>query len=87
MTRANCDLCHQSTDDRPWVLLNRYGYGTGNCRGMTEVHNSDDEYHWDVGNDLDAQEEVVTGTLLCFPECLRTYLEMIAADIRMGHTR
>lgn len=83
-----CDLCHKDTSDKPWVLLNRYGYGTGRCRGMSEAHSSEDEYHWDVGDNLDEVEEVVTGVLLCFPGCLQTFLEgkMIEADIRMGHT-
>ena len=82
-----CDLCGNDTAKRPWVLLNRFGYGTGLCRGMTEIR-VDGEYHWEVGDDLDAQEEVATGRLLCFPHCLQTYLEgkMIEADIEMGHT-
>ena len=42
----------------------------------------------EVGDDLDAEEELVTGPVLCFPKCLQTYLEgkMIEADIAMGHT-
>lgn len=88
MTNTKCDLCHQDAGLKPWVLLNRYGYGTGRCRGMSEVYNQDGEYYWEVGDDLDAEQESVTGALLCFPECLKTYIEgkMIEADIKMGHT-
>lgn len=70
------------------MLLNRYGFGTGKCRCMTECRNGDNDYEWTVGEDLDAEREVVSGPVLCFPSCLQTYLEgrMIHADIEMGHT-
>lgn len=76
-------------ESRPWVLLNRYGYGSGRARGMTEGRNSRGEYLWEVGDDLDAEDELVTGPLLCFPSCLQQYLEgkMVEADIATGHTR
>lgn len=80
-----CDLCGDPVDSRPWVLLNRFGYGSGKCRGMTEVQ-VDGVCVWEVGDDLDAEQEVVSGWLLCFPGCLQMFLEgkMLQAEIDMG---
>lgn len=70
------------------MLLNRIAYGTGRCRGCSEFQDGDGVYRWEVGDDLDIEEEVVTGPVLCFPTCLVHWLEgkMIEADIAMGHT-
>lgn len=86
---GHCRFCGASVEHTPWVKLNRIAFGTGRCRCASEFHNDDGDYIWEVGDDLDAQEEVVTGPVLCFPDCLQTYLEgrMVEADIRMGHTK
>ena len=83
-----CDICHQDIGTRPWVLLNRFCYGTGKCRGACEVQAEDGDCVWEVGDDLDAEKEIVSGALVCFPDCMRLYIEgkMIEADIHMGHT-
>lgn len=84
-----CALCHQPIARQPWVLLNRYGIGTGDCRGMCEILDPRGQYFWDVGEDLDATPEVASGAVLCFPACLNLYIEgkMVAADIAIGHTK
>ena len=87
--QGHCRLCGADLEAKAWVLLNRYMYGTGRCRGATESLNDDGDYEWEVGADLDAEAEVVSGPVLCFPGCVQTFLEgkMIEADIKMGHTR
>jgi len=83
-----CRVCGADTSRKPWVLLNRIAYGTGSCRGCTEFRNDDGECVWEVSDDLDIEEEVVSGPVVCFPACLQVFLEwkMVEADIAMGHT-
>ena len=88
-----CEVCqrdlgqHGGSEVQPWVLLNRYGLGTGRSRGLTEVQNSDCEYLWDVGEFGEGvgDDQAVTGALVCFPGCLTTYLEakMVAVDFEV----
>jgi len=83
-----CDLCGESVADKQWVILNRFLVGTGRGRCMSEVHNSDDEYLWMPGDETDS-DDYVTGTLLCFPVCLTTWLEgkMVSVDFELKRRR
>lgn len=86
MSRHHCEFCGEDVSVRPWVLLNRFGFGSGKVRGMCEMLNEDDDCEWDVGEDLDVEAEVVSGPVLCFPRCLQTFIEgkMIEAEIELG---
>ncbi len=84
-----CDMCGESLGEKPWVQLNRVGYGTGRCRGYSAFLDESGDCQWDVGDELDAEPETVSGPVLCFPGCLNLFIEgrMIQADIAKGHTK
>lgn len=86
---SRCVVCDGplGTGHGPWVMLNRYGFGTGNNRRMAEItHNGDDDsYEWDM-TDFAAEGVMhASGLLMCFPGCMVTFLEaeMIEADFNM----
>jgi len=83
-----CPVCDEPVDSGPWVLLNRYAFGTGRHRCMAEGRNEDGEYDWlQVPDDPDAQE-VATGKVLHFPTCTLLFFEsrMIEVDYEMRAT-
>jgi len=77
---ARCVYCNAPLDGQPWLLLNRYGIGTGSARCLSEICDEDDEYIWALNADPD--KEVVTGIGLCWPECAYSFIEgrMIETD-------
>jgi len=84
-----CAICKQDVEGRPWILLNRYVCSSGQSYVINEVLNEYGNYAWDVVEEPDGEaEDDVTGTVLCFPQCMVTYLEgqMIQADIEQGLT-
>ncbi len=78
--RTRCDYCGEHVGyDKPWVLLNRYGVGTGSKRCLSEIV-TDGEYLWEV--DEDTGDVEAGGALLCWPQCLHSWIEgkMIQVD-------
>jgi len=62
-----------------WLLLNRYGVGTGKFRSLTSVENDDGECVWDVGG----EEDLANGVVLHWPICANAWIEgkMIEANV------
>lgn len=74
-----CDFCKESlADNRKWVLLNRYGIGTGHKSALVSIE-PDGQYIWDVEN---VDQECVSAVTLCYPTCLLTWIEgkMVEVD-------
>lgn len=71
-----CDLCGADiVAGKRWVLLNRYGVGSGSSCVLTEGRNGNDDYEWDRG-----EEWLASGPLLCFPGCLSQWVEAKMAE-------
>lgn len=88
--KRHCDFCNEIINTRkPWLLLNRYGIGTGLARCLTQANTIGGEYLWELGNPNDEEEEgdgdYATGTLLCWPDCANKWIEgkMMTADFEI----
>ena len=84
----HCDFCGEALLGKPWVVLNRAVFGSGNSYAMSEFQNDRQECAWSHAHENEDGEPVASGPALCFPSCLTTFIEgrMIEADIEMGHT-
>lgn len=70
-----CSVCGNPMDDaRPWLLLNRYGIGTGSGRSLHAPLNCDGDVVWEMGDD-DAENEHASGPMTCWPVCTNLYIE------------
>ena len=69
-----CDVCDEAVGETPWLLLNRYGVGTGGAHGMFTVLTHDDEYLWD-------QEDDEASGVLLHRGCIELWLDMKMAEI------
>ena len=72
-SRTACDLCGEPIADRKWLLLNRYAIGTGYGRSLIECQ-VDGECLWDCGTE-GVSDDVVSGSLLCWPGCAHQWIE------------
>ena len=77
--RTTCDVCGESIEGGAWLILNRYAFGTGRMRVMSEVL-AGDEYVWH--QDEVEDEEACSGWLLHWPNCARDWIDakMVEAD-------
>lgn len=83
--QRSCDYCGKVTEEgAAWVVLNRVVLGSGRSRVLSEFWNSEGEYVWE--QDGDGDDQAASGVLLCYPDCLRDFIEgrMIEADIQAG---
>lgn len=71
---STCSVCGEVIGSQPWLLLNRYGVGTGpgGARCLTEIV-IDEEYIWEQGG-WD-EEDYASGAVVCWPDCAYTYIE------------
>lgn len=72
----HCTACGEPVGAQPWILLNRFGLGTGKARCMTQLENEDGDYLWDQHRDI------ATGAVLHWPDCAFQFVEakMVAVD-------
>lgn len=78
-----CDVCGKVVTNQPWLLLNRYGVGSGRARCMSQANNGEGDYVWKQGDDGEGEDDMASGRLLCWPQCAATWVEwkMAEADI------
>ena len=82
-----CLICGQAMEPgQRWLLLNRYGVGSGVARILCEALNSDGSYEWTIGQELPQDEEIATAHVLCWPGCATTFVElrMAEAEVELG---
>lgn len=75
-----CDLCGYALTG-PWLLLNRYGVGTGGddgVRALVEGRNGEDGYLWQT-SEAD-EDEFMTGPVLCWPACATQWIDAKMAE-------
>jgi len=79
-----CDMCGARIEGARWLLLNRYGIGTGRTRALTERLDQNGNELWEMSDDI--EEEYAAGVLLCWPACANDYIEtrMVEADLAQG---
>jgi len=72
-----CELCGEPVDSGPWLLLNRFGVGSGRARALSERRNDDGEYLWRIypGEDDREGDERATGPVLHWPICAKEWIE------------
>jgi hypothetical protein len=69
-----CSMCghdfdrESEADSRPWIVLNRYALGSGECERMVLISAREEdgtEGCWDIED----EEAEFSGALLCWPDC------------------
>lgn len=76
-----CAVCADPmTDERQWVLLNRFGVGTGSGRALCAPPNCDGDVLWEVDPDAPSDEEHASGAMTCWPQCTQLYIEAKMAE-------
>lgn len=77
---THCIVCDEPIGASPWLLLNRYGIGTGTHRILAQGHNQEGEYEWHQTED--DEEEYATGYVTHWPQCSVMFIEgkMALAD-------
>lgn len=72
-----CRVCGEKIGRGPWLLLNRFGVGTGTNRCLSLMV-GEDGYLWETSENTD--DEYVSGPVLHWPECARAYVEGCMAE-------
>lgn len=84
--RRKCIVCGDSCEDKPWLVVNRYGIGTGKASCLISVLDDESTYLWERDEDGDL---IVSGVLLCWPACAKAYIDgkMFEVDTEINKRR
>lgn len=75
-----CVMCGAEITNQPWVALNRWSIGTGTNRGRYEYRENGSYVYA-------ADEPIRDSTVLCWPSCFQSYIEVSMAEVDIGAER